>query len=222
MVACGSGGTAEGDLSTWLLTGAIARYEGVGDKKFERIGFLSDTMGTVASESKFPALRPTGTFRLPESIAAIVGETWETDIEQLVRSRLADDAYRVVDTAVVEAALLGHEHVTTGHLLLALAMSESSPATALRSLGLAPESIRALLQSAPLSEGEQSPENTRFTDTAARLLLRDSNSLGYKLSVTEVFHRVVDAATGVAASIITVHDLTAEQVKERFRLLRRH
>jgi Clp amino terminal domain, pathogenicity island component len=96
----------------------------------------------------------------------------------LVGERLTDGYRKVVNRAVAEAWVLHHDHVGTGHLLLALVGIDGEPAAeTLRSLGVSLETARRCVseqsaQPSPgqLAPGQQRADLTGFTENARKAM----------------------------------------------------
>lgn len=222
MSACGWGGTAEGEISAQLRDTALARYEGVGDKPFDRAALLFERATEVANPSTFPPLRPPGTFRLPEAIAAVAGETFgETTVERLINGRVEPEARLLLASARTEAALLDQDRLTTGHVLLAMAGQQSRVSTVLATFGLDPAKISSIIRVAPREEGPSSDGNNTFSDALVRLLLPPHTEGHGGLSVEELFLRIASEPTVISAAIFGGVDATGELLRARLILLRK-
>jgi ATP-dependent Clp protease ATP-binding subunit ClpC len=124
--------------------------------------------------------------------------------------RFTDQARRVVVLAHEEARMLGHDHIGTEHLLLALLHEgESVAAKALMSLGISLDAMRQEVEgiigrgTQPVSESGHIP----FTPRAKKVLElshRESRQLGVNYMGPEhILLALIREGDGVAAQVLT-------------------
>jgi ATP-dependent Clp protease ATP-binding subunit ClpA len=121
--------------------------------------------------------------------------------------RFTDRARRVVVLAQEEARLLNHNYVGTEHLLLGLIHeSEGVAATALESLGISLEAVRAQVEEI-IGQGRIAPTgHIPFTPRAKKVLelsLREAKQLGHNYIGTEhILLGLIREGEGVAAQVL--------------------
>jgi ATP-dependent Clp protease ATP-binding subunit ClpC len=121
--------------------------------------------------------------------------------------RFTDRARRVVVLAQEEARLLNHNYIDTEHLLLGLIHEgEGVAATALESLGISLEAVRAQVEEI-IGQGERAPTgHIPFTPRAKKVLelsLREALQLGHNYIGTEhILLGLVREGEGVAAQVL--------------------
>jgi ATP-dependent Clp protease ATP-binding subunit ClpA len=121
--------------------------------------------------------------------------------------RFTDRARRVVVLAQDEARLLNHNYVGTEHVLLGLIRErEGVAATALESLGISLEAVRAQVEEI-IGQGQSAPTgHIPFTPRAKKVLelsLREAKQLGHNYIGTEhVLLGLIREGEGVAAQVL--------------------
>jgi ATP-dependent Clp protease ATP-binding subunit ClpA len=121
--------------------------------------------------------------------------------------RFTDRARRVVVLAQEEARLLNHNYIGTEHLLLGLAHEgQGVAATALESLGISLEAVRAQVEEI-IGQGQSAPTgHVPFTPRAKKVLelsLREAKQLGHNYIGTEhILLGLVREGEGVAAQVL--------------------
>jgi ATP-dependent Clp protease ATP-binding subunit ClpA len=121
--------------------------------------------------------------------------------------RFTDRGRRVVVLAQEEARLLNHNYIDTEHLLLALIHEgEGVAATALESLGISLEVVRAQVEEM-IGQGERAPtRHIPFTPRAKKVLelsLREALQLGHNYIGTEhILLGLLREGEGVAAQVL--------------------
>jgi len=121
--------------------------------------------------------------------------------------RFTDRGRRVVVLAQEEARLLNHDYIGTEHLLLGLIHEgEGVAATALESLGISLEAVRAQVEEM-IGHGERAPTgHIPFTPRAKKALelsLREALQLGHNYIGTEhILLGLVREGEGVAAQVL--------------------
>jgi ATP-dependent Clp protease ATP-binding subunit ClpC len=126
-----------------------------------------------------------------------------------VFERFTDRARLVVVRAQEEARRLGHDHVGTEHLLLALIHDGVGGvgAKALESLGISLQAVRSQVEEI-IGRGEQAPSgHIRFTQQARDVLPlahQESGALGHHYIGTEhILLGLIREADGVAAQVLS-------------------
>ena len=121
--------------------------------------------------------------------------------------RFTDRARRVVVLAQEEARLLNHNYIDTEHLLLGLIHEgEGVAATALESLGISLEAVRAQVEEI-IGQGQSAPTgHIPFTPRSKKvfeLSLREALQLGHNYIGTEhILLGLVREGEGVAAQVL--------------------
>jgi ATP-dependent Clp protease ATP-binding subunit ClpC len=121
--------------------------------------------------------------------------------------RFTDRARRVVVLAQEEARLLNHNYIDTEHLLLGLLHEgDGVAATALESLGISLEAVRAQVEEI-IGQGERAPTgHIPFTPRAKKVLelsLREALQLGHNYIGTEhILLGLLREGEGVAAQVL--------------------
>jgi ATP-dependent Clp protease ATP-binding subunit ClpA len=121
--------------------------------------------------------------------------------------RFTDRARRVIVLAQEEARLLNHNYIGTEHLLLGLTHeSQGVAATALESLGISLEAVRAQVEEI-IGQGQMAPTgHVPFTPRAKKVLelsLRESQQLGHNYIGTEhILLGLIREGEGVAAQVL--------------------
>ena len=141
--------------------------------------------------------------------------------------RWTDGAGLVLKAAVAEAGALGHSHVGTEHLLLALINAEGLAGDALRQLGVDYEAVRGHVEGI-IGRGDAKPSNhipfTPRTKKVLELAVREAIRLQHDEVRTEhLLLALVREGEGVAPQILTqklsielsavmrtVHDLVSQ------------
>jgi ATP-dependent Clp protease ATP-binding subunit ClpA len=124
-----------------------------------------------------------------------------------VFEQFTDRARRVVVLAQEEARLLNHNYVGTEHILLGLIHEgEGVAATALESLGISLEAVRAQVEQI-IGRGQQAPTgHIPFTPRAKKVLelsLREALQLGHNYIGTEhILLGLIREGEGVAAQVL--------------------
>ena len=132
--------------------------------------------------------------------------------------RFTDRARRVVVLAQEEAVGLNHNYIGTEHILLGLIRErEGVAATALESLGISLEAVRAEVQEI-IGQGETTPSgHIPFTPRAKKVLelsLREALQLGHNYIGTEhILLGLIREGQGVAAQVLV--KLGADQPRVR-------
>jgi len=137
--------------------------------------------------------------------------------------RFTDRARRVVDLARHEARTLGHDHISTEHILLGLIdEGRGVGTTALTSMGINLDEVRQAVQDS-IGRGAQPPESehTPFSPQAKKALelsLREANQLGHNYIGTEHILLALIREGGGAAQLLAGagvdHDRARQQVTE--------
>jgi ATP-dependent Clp protease ATP-binding subunit ClpA len=139
-----------------------------------------------------------------------------------VFEQFTDRARRVVVLAQEEARLLNHNYVGTEHILLGLIHEgEGVAATALESLGISLEAVRAQVEQI-IGRGQQAPTgHIPFTPRSKKVLelsLREAKQLGHDYIGTEhILLGLVREGEGVAAQVLV--KLGADQSRVRQQVL---
>jgi ATP-dependent Clp protease ATP-binding subunit ClpA len=134
--------------------------------------------------------------------------------------RFTDRARRVVVLAQEEARLLNHDYVGTEHLLLGMiAEGQGVAATALESLGISLEAVRAQVEEV-IGQGQQAPSgHIPFTPRAKKVLelsLREANQLGHNYIGTEhLLLGLVREGEGVAAQVLVKLGADLSRVRQQ-------
>ena len=121
--------------------------------------------------------------------------------------RFTDRARRVVVLAQEEARLLNHNYIDTEHLLIGLIHEgEGVAATALESLGISLEAVRAQVEEI-IGQGERAPSGRiPFTPRAKKVLelsLREALQFGHNYIGTEhILLGLIREGEGVAAQVL--------------------
>jgi ATP-dependent Clp protease ATP-binding subunit ClpC len=134
--------------------------------------------------------------------------------------RFTDRARRVVVLAQEEARLLNHDYVGTEHLLLGMiAEGQGVAATALESLGISLEAVRAQVEEI-IGQGQQAPSgHIPFTPRAKKVLelsLREANQLGHNYIGTEhILLGLIREGEGVAAQVLVKLGADLSRVRQQ-------
>jgi ATP-dependent Clp protease ATP-binding subunit ClpC len=121
--------------------------------------------------------------------------------------RFTDRARRVVVLAQEEARMLNHNYIGTEHLLLGLIHEgQGVAATALESLGVSLEAVRAQVEEI-IGQGQEAPSgHIPFTPRAKKVLelsLRESRQLGHDYIGTEhILLGLLREGEGVASQVL--------------------
>ena len=132
------------------------------------------------------------------------------------RERLSDASGRVLGAASYEAHALGHDTVDTEHVLLAL-LAEGPVATALDTLGVAPERVREAVES-HVERGESVEAGLRPYGPGAKRVLELAlrESLAAREGVVGPGHILVALAAddeGVAGSVLRELGVTVDALR---------
>jgi ATP-dependent Clp protease ATP-binding subunit ClpA len=134
--------------------------------------------------------------------------------------RFTDRARRVVVLAQEEARLLNHDYVGTEHLLLGMiAEGQGVAATALESLGIRLEAVRAQVEEV-IGQGQQAPSGhipfTPRAKTVLELSLREAKQLGHDYIGTEhLLLGLVREGEGVAAQVLVKLGADLSRVRQQ-------
>jgi ATP-dependent Clp protease ATP-binding subunit ClpA len=134
--------------------------------------------------------------------------------------RFTDRARRVVVLAQEEAERLGHGHIGTEHLLLALLREgDGLAAKALKALGLSLDAVRQATEAAAGPGGQARPGHLPFTPRAKKVLelsLRESLALGHDYIGTEhILLGLVREGEGAAAQVLAKEGAELGRVRQQ-------
>ena len=134
--------------------------------------------------------------------------------------RFTDRARRVLVLAQEEARLLNHNYIGTEHLLLGLIHEgEGVAATALESLGISLEAVRAQVEEI-IGQGQSAPTgHIPFTPRAKKVLelsLREAKQLGHNYIGTEhILLGLIREGEGVAAQVLVKLGAGLDRVRQQ-------
>jgi ATP-dependent Clp protease ATP-binding subunit ClpC len=137
-----------------------------------------------------------------------------------VFERFTDRARRVLVLAQEEARLLNHNYIGTEHLLLGLIHEgEGVAATALESLGISLEAVRAQIEEI-IGQGQSAPTgHIPFTPRAKKVLelsLREAKQLGHNYIGTEhILLGLIREGEGVAAQVLVKLGAGLDRVRQQ-------
>jgi ATP-dependent Clp protease ATP-binding subunit ClpC len=137
-----------------------------------------------------------------------------------VFERFTDRARRVLVLAQEEARLLNHNYIGTEHLLLGLIHEgEGVAATALESLGISLEAVRAQVEEI-IGQGQSAPTgHIPFTPRAKKVLelsLREAKQLGHNYIGTEhILLGLIREGEGVAAQVLVKLGAGLDRVRQQ-------